>query len=149
MLGVAMRFLLRNLHIFGFAFFSVFAASWVASGPQKAVHLMRPLVADAVEIRDLAVEANREIRQVNWQQAADEFVSMYVAAMLMPTNLFERLAERLHDVETELERRQSANAREEELELRASRRTEPVHLGSDNPAEIRPLPKLHELRTGA
>ncbi|MES0808324.1 hypothetical protein ABLO27_02500 [Roseibium sp. SCPC15] len=97
-----MRFLVRNLHVFVFAFFSLLAAIVVSGDPQQAVKVVRPLVEDAVELKNLAHGAYTEVRQVSWRKAADEAVSLYVATMRMPTMLFERLAERLQEVEKKM-----------------------------------------------
>ncbi|MDN3718892.1 hypothetical protein QW131_05860 [Roseibium salinum] len=90
----------RNLHVFVFLqSFSLLAALLVANGPHKAVNLMRPLVEDAVEVRDLTVAAYREIRQLSLHVVSDEAVSLYIATLRMPSMLFERLADRLAEVE--------------------------------------------------
>lgn len=94
-----MRYLFRNLHIFVFAIFSLLAALLVANGPHKAVNLIRPLVEDAVEVRDLTVAASREIRELSLRAVSDEAVSLYIATLRMPSMLFERLADRLAEVE--------------------------------------------------
>jgi hypothetical protein len=99
-----MRYLFRNLHVFVFTFVSVFSALMVANGPDRAVNLMQPLVEDVIEVRDLAVGAYQEVSQASWQTAADEAVSLYVATLRMPTMLFERLADRIEEVERDLSR---------------------------------------------
>jgi hypothetical protein len=103
-----MRFLFRNLHIFVFASLSASAAVWIASDPQKAEELAQPLIDDAVELQDMAKEAYREVRELDLRDAADEAVSHYVAALRMPSLLFERLADQLDDVNDTLERHTQA-----------------------------------------
>lgn len=110
MLGVVMRFFIRNFHVYVFALLSVFASSWVASNPDRTVELMRPLVEDAVELQELADGAYREVSQLNWQEASDEAVSLFIATMRMPTMLFERLADKLDEVNRDLDRRRHADA---------------------------------------
>ncbi|MEM9633816.1 MAG: hypothetical protein AAGA50_20975 [Pseudomonadota bacterium] len=102
-----MRFLFRNLHVFVFAFFSLLAAVVVSGDPQKTVRVVRPLVEDTVELKNLVHGVYREVRQVSWQRATDEAVSLYVATMRMPTMLFERLAERLQEVERKMSQKTS------------------------------------------
>lgn len=97
-----MRYLFRNFHIFVFAFFSVFAALLVANGPQQAVNLVRPLVEDAVEVRDMTAAAYGEVRQLSLDIVSAEAVSLYVATLRMPSMLFERLAERLGEAERKM-----------------------------------------------
>ncbi|MGX1497573.1 hypothetical protein ACSSV1_002609 [Labrenzia sp. MBR-25] len=103
-----MRFLFRNVHIFVFASLSASAALWIASNPQKAEELARPLIEDAVELQVMAKDAYREVRELDLRDAADEAVSYYVAALRMPSLLFERLADQLDDVDHTLERRAQA-----------------------------------------
>lgn len=67
---------------------------------------MQPLVEDAVELKDLTVAVYREVKQVDWDTATDEAVSLALAAMRMPTMLFERLADRLDEVERNMSRKQ-------------------------------------------
>jgi|GEM_PF-3140038 len=105
-----MRFFRRNLHIFVFAFLSAFSASWVASNPDKAVGLLRPLVEDAVELGDLGERVYRDVRQVDWQRLRNEAMDVYVAGLRMPTMLFERLAEKMKEVETEVKRPRHTDA---------------------------------------
>ncbi|WP_422375878.1 hypothetical protein [Roseibium sp.] len=105
-----MRYFFRNFHVYVFAVLSVLAGSWVASNPDRTVELMRPLVEDAVELQQLADGAYREVSQLNWQEASDEAVSLFVATMRMPTMLFERLAEKLDEVNRDLDRRRHAEA---------------------------------------
>lgn len=100
-----MRFVFRNFHIFVFACFSVFAAVWVATDPERAEGIARPLVEDAREVEMLATGAYRELRDFQWRAAYDEFVTLYVAAMRMPSLVFERLAERLDKVNEEISKR--------------------------------------------
>lgn len=100
-----MRFVFRNFHIIVFACFSLFAAVWVATGPERAERMVRPLVEDAQEIEALATGAYRELRNFRWRAAYDEFVTLYVAAMRMPSLVFEKLAERLDKVNEDISRR--------------------------------------------
>jgi len=109
-----MRFFLRNLHVYVFAFFSVLASVWVANHPDETVQLMRPLVEDAVEVSELVEGAYREVSRLDWQETSEEAVSLFVATMRMPTMLFERLAERLEEVEQDMQRRSRAEASEPE-----------------------------------
>ncbi|MES0879298.1 hypothetical protein [Roseibium sp. SCP14] len=106
-----MRFLVRNLHVIVFALFSVLAAVLVSHNPQQTVKIVRPVVEDAVELQKLAQGAYREIKQVSWREVSDEAVSLYVATLRMPTMLFERLAERLQEVE----RKMSQQAKDDTL----------------------------------
>ncbi len=107
-----MRYFIKNLHIFVFTFLSVFAALWVAQNTDRTTAKIRPLVEDAVELGDLAKEVHKEFRSVSLSEITDEFVSIYVETMRLPTSLFERLSDRLDEVEADLKRK------------RASRRTE-------------------------
>ena len=105
-----MPFFFRNFHVYVFALLSVLAGSWVASNPDRTVQMVRPLVEDAVELKQLAEGAYRDVSQLNWQQASDEAVSMFVATMRMPTMLFDRLAEKLEKVEQDVKRGRRADA---------------------------------------
>jgi|GEM_PF-2254892 len=111
-----MRYLLRNLHIFVFVSFSVFSALFVANEPERTVRLVRPVVEDAVEMKNLMAEAYREVRHVNWRAAADEAVTLYVTTLRMPTLLFERLHERLDEIEKEMSRHRRVEMRDPEGE---------------------------------
>ncbi|WP_299471531.1 hypothetical protein [uncultured Roseibium sp.] len=104
-----MRFLLRNIHILVFACFSVFAAVWVATGPDRAVQLARPMVEDAVELKTLATGAYREVRDFRWKAATNEFVTLYITAMRMPSLVFERLADRLDKFNDDLQKRSQSH----------------------------------------
>ncbi|KZM50364.1 hypothetical protein OA90_10755 [Labrenzia sp. OB1] len=99
-----MRYLFRNFHIFVFVSISVFSALFVANEPERTVHLVRPLVADALELRDLAVGAYQEARDVNLRDTADEALSLYIRTLRMPTLLFEGLSERIDEVERKMAR---------------------------------------------
>ncbi|MBN9669974.1 hypothetical protein [Roseibium aggregatum] len=74
--------------------------------------MIRPLVEDAVELQDLGQAVYNEIDRISWQQSVDEAVSLYVATLRMPTNLFERLSERLEEVERKLSKSQIAKRRQ-------------------------------------
>jgi len=100
-----MRFLIRNLHVFVFALFSIYAAVWVATEPERAAGFVRPMVEDAVELKDMANGAYSDLRNFNWKSAYDEFLTLYIAAMRMPSLVFERLADRLDDVAEDLSKR--------------------------------------------
>ncbi|TYC63373.1 hypothetical protein FMN50_03270 [Rhodobacterales bacterium] len=65
---------------------------------------MRLLVEDAVEIADLTVGAYTEIRRMGWQIVGDEAISFYVTTLRMPSMVFERLADRLDEVDRALSR---------------------------------------------
>ena len=103
--GVVMRFPIRNFYVFVFAFVSIISSVLVASHPDRAVQIARPLVEDAAELKKLAISAYVEIRDFNWRAARDEFVSLYVAVVRMPSLLFERLAERLDEFNDDLSKR--------------------------------------------
>ncbi|POF28824.1 hypothetical protein CLV41_11174 [Roseibium marinum] len=143
-----MRYLFRNLHIFVFVSFSVFSALFVANEPERTVHLVRPLVEDAVELKELAVGAYKEVRQVNLLDAADEVVSLYAKTLRMPTLLFEGLAKRLDEVERKMSRQRRAQAPGMEDEARRKLSvlrisvtfTRPARPGHWNPAVA--LPKV-------
>lgn len=105
-----MRFFRKNLHIFVFAFVSAFYASWVASNPDRTADLMRPLVADAAELGDLGEKVYRDFRQVSWQRLMNEAMDVYVAGLRMPTMLFERLAEKMKEVEADAKRPRHTDA---------------------------------------
>jgi len=98
------RFLFRNLHIFVFAATCVFAAVFVSGSPDRAVDLMRPVVEDAVELKELAQGAYREVRNIGWIAAADDAVTLFTASLRMPTRLFEELADRIGKAEREMKR---------------------------------------------
>ena len=100
-----MRFVFRNFYILVFACFSLFSAVWVATGPERTERIARPLVKDAREIEALATGAYRELRDFQWRAAYDEFVTLYVAAMRMPSLMFEKLAERLDKVNDDISER--------------------------------------------
>ncbi|WP_269582639.1 hypothetical protein [Roseibium sp. Sym1] len=74
------------------------------------MQLVRQLVEDAVELKQLAEGVYREVGQVNWQTASEEAVTIFVAALRMPTMLFERLAEKIENVETDIKQRQRVDA---------------------------------------
>ncbi|PVB63370.1 hypothetical protein DCO57_00695 [Labrenzia sp. 011] len=99
------------MHIFVFVSFSVFSALFVANEPERTVQLVRPLVEDAVELRELAVAAYGDVRNVNWREAADEAVSIYVRTLRTPALLFEGLAERLDEVDRKMSRQRRVDAR--------------------------------------
>ena len=121
MLGVAMGFLVRNLHVVVFALISVLSALWVSSNPQGVITLVRPWVEDAVELKVLANEAYDDVREVSWDEASEEAVSIYVETLRMPTRLFERLSEKLEKVEREMSSRSSAEAEMGQDDIRAFR----------------------------
>lgn len=98
-----MRFLFRNLHVFVFASLSAFAAFWVASNADQAEDLARPLVEDAIELQVMAKNAYREVRQLDLQKAADDAIRHYVAALRMPSLLFDRLADEIGEVNDKME----------------------------------------------
>lgn len=110
MLGVVVRYFFRYFYVYVFALLSILGSGWVASNPDKTVRLVRPLVEDAVELKQLADGAYRDVTQLNWQEASDEAVSLFVATMRMPTMLLERLSEKLDKVDRDLKRRSSADA---------------------------------------
>ena len=103
-----MRFVIRNFHIFVFACFSLFSAVWVAVDTDRAEKFVRPLVEDAREVEALATGAYRELRAFQWRAAYDEFVTLYITAMRMPSLVFEQLAERLDKVNDDISRRAGA-----------------------------------------
>jgi hypothetical protein len=105
-----MRFFNRNFHVYVFSLVSLLSAVWVANNPEQTVHLVRPVVEDAIELKQLAEGVYREVGQLNWQTASEEAVTIFVAAMRMPTMLFERLAERIENVETDIKQRQRVDA---------------------------------------
>lgn len=105
-----MRFFFRNFHVYVFALVSVLAAVWVANNPQRTVQIVRPLVEDAVELKQLAEGVYRDFSDVDWETASDEAVTIIVAAMRMPTMLFERLADTLDEVDRDMKRRQRVDA---------------------------------------
>ncbi|WP_035901110.1 hypothetical protein [Labrenzia sp. DG1229] len=100
-----MRFLFQNLYVFVFAFLSISIAVWVANGPERAARLVRPLVEDAVELKTLATGAYREIRDFNWKVAYDEFETLFVTTIRLPSLVFEKLAERLDKFNEDLSKR--------------------------------------------
>lgn len=100
-----MRFVLKNFHIIVFACVSLFSAAWIATEPGRAEKIARPLVEDAREVKMLATGAYRELRGFNWRGACDEFVTMYVTAMRMPSLVFERLADRLDKFNDDISKR--------------------------------------------
>ncbi len=100
-----MRFVIRNFHIFVFACFSLFSAVWIATDIDRAERLVRPLVEDAREVEALATGAYRELRDFQWRAAYDEFVTLYITAMRMPSLVFEKLAERLDKVNDDISKR--------------------------------------------
>jgi len=106
-----MHYLFRNLHIFVFAVMSVITAYWVADHPDRTVRMIHPLIEDAVELQELAVSVYDEVAQISWQQSVDEAVSLYVATLRMPTRLFERLADRVGEVERKLSQSKPAKLR--------------------------------------
>nr|WP_319386983.1 hypothetical protein [uncultured Roseibium sp.] len=59
----------------------------------------------------LATGAYRELRGFNWRAACDEFVTMYVTAMRMPSLVFERLADRLDKFNDDISRRADGTLR--------------------------------------
>ncbi|MEE4012464.1 hypothetical protein V1T76_10400 [Roseibium sp. FZY0029] len=128
-----MRFLFRNVHIFVFASLSASAAVWIASNPQKAAELAQPLIDDAVELQSMTIKAYREVRDLDLRDAADEAVSYYVAALRMPSLLFERLADQLDDVDDTLERRTQAEP--------VPRKVVPI--GHGRPVPVRSVPHPH------
>ncbi|WP_420336744.1 hypothetical protein [Roseibium sp.] len=67
--------------------------------------MVRSMVEDAREVEALATAAYRELRGFQWGAAYDEFVTLYVAAMRMPSLVFERLAERLDKVNEDISKR--------------------------------------------
>ncbi|GAB4513577.1 MAG: hypothetical protein Tsb0019_11020 [Roseibium sp.] len=69
---------------------------------------MRPVVEDAVELKELAQGAYSEVRQIGWKTAADEAVSLFAASLRMPTRLFEELADRIDRVDRDMKRAQRA-----------------------------------------
>lgn len=99
-----MRYVFRNLHVFVFAFVFVFLALVVAHKPQEAVRYVQPWVEDAVELQDLANAVYREVAQTDWKGASDEALTLFVAAVRMPSLLFERLAEKVEGVEKDMQR---------------------------------------------
>jgi len=105
-----MRFLIRNLHVFVFALVSVLSAIYVSHNPKETQRHLRPLVEDAVELKELAQGASRAVAGLDLEAASSEAVSLFVATMRMPTLLFERLAEKLDAVEKELNQRKRAKA---------------------------------------
>lgn len=105
-----MGYFVRNFHVFVFALVSILSAVWVANNPHRTVRLIRPLVEDAVELQGLAQGAYDEVREVSWKRVAGEAVTLYVSTLRMPTMLFERLADRIGDVERQMKRRQRVDA---------------------------------------
>ncbi len=93
-----MKYFARNWNVFAFAFFFLLAALVVAVSPDRAVGLMQTVVEDAEEVGDLARGAYRDISSVNLREAAEEARSFYVAALRMPSLLFERIADQLREV---------------------------------------------------
>lgn len=71
---------------------------------------MRPLVEDAVELGDLGEKVYRDVRQVDWQRLKNEAMDVYVAGLRMPTMLLEHLAEKMKEVEAEVERPRHTDA---------------------------------------
>lgn len=67
--------------------------------------MVRSMVEDAREVEGLATAAYRELHGFQWGAAYDEFVTLYVAAMRMPSLVFERLAERLDKVNEDISKR--------------------------------------------
>ncbi|QFT32737.1 hypothetical protein FIV00_19765 [Labrenzia sp. THAF82] len=124
-----MRYFFKNLHIFVFTFLSVFAALWVAQNTDRTTAGIRPLVEDAVELSDVAEGAYHEIKSVSLSEIADEFVSIYVDTMRLPTTLFERLSDRLGNVEADLKRKRASTrteANEPVVETEYLLRTHPL-----------------------
>jgi hypothetical protein len=108
-----MRFIGRNLHIFVFAALSLVSATWVAADPGRVSVMVRPLVEDAVELGDLGKKAYGDIRRADWQRLRNEAIDVYVACLRMPSMLFERLADTMKELETEVKRSRHSGAREE------------------------------------
>lgn len=105
-----MQYFFRNLHVFVFAVVSVLAGVWVASNSDKSVQFARPLVTDTVELKDLAVAVYRNVSQLDWEEVTDEAVLLFVTTMRMPTLLFERLEDKLEDVERDMDRARRSSA---------------------------------------
>ncbi len=103
-----MRYFVRNWSVLVFSLISILAGLAVATGPDRATGLMRAVVADAVELRDLLQESGREISRVDVGTAIDEAKSIYVAMVRMPSMLFERLADQLDRVARQASRRRQA-----------------------------------------
>eukprot|EP00903_Cladosiphon_okamuranus_P001423 g1421.t1 len=77
---------------------------------EGTVEMMRPLVEDAVELKQLAEGAYSEVSQLDWQEASDEAVTLFVVTMRLPTLLFDRLGEKLDEVGRDLNRNKRAEA---------------------------------------
>jgi len=103
-----MRILFQNLYIFVFALVSILLVLWAANNPHKTLRYVRPLVEDAVELKELAQGVYRQVSRLSLEAASDEAISLFVATIRMPTMLLERVSEKLDAVDQELERRERA-----------------------------------------
>jgi hypothetical protein len=104
------RYFLRNLHILVFASICFACAVAVSLNPDRTVGLLRPVVEDAVELKELAEDAWRKARRTGWRTAADDAVSLFTASLRMPTRLFEELAEKLDRVDRDMKRARRVGA---------------------------------------
>lgn len=105
-----MGFFLRNFHIVVFAVVSLGAGAWVSSDPDRVVGVMEPIVADAVELGEITSAVYRSAENIDWRASVEEAMTMYIAALRMPSLLFERLETQLADVDRHLKSLGSSNA---------------------------------------
>jgi len=95
-------YFLRNFHILVFAVFSIGAAVWVGVDPGRAIHMMEPVVEDAVEIGQVAEVLYLNVESVNWEASAREAIAFYVSALTMPSMIFDRIDRQLAEVDRQL-----------------------------------------------
>lgn len=97
-----MRYFLRNFHVLVFAVFSIGAAVWVGVDPARTVHMMEPVVEDAVEIAQVAELLYLNVERVNWEASAREAMAFYVSALTMPSMIFDRIDRQMAEVDRQL-----------------------------------------------
>lgn len=78
------------------------AAVWVGVNPERTTALMEPFVEEAVELKDVAAVLYQDVETFNWRASADEAMTLYLAALRMPSMMFDRLEGRLAEVRQKL-----------------------------------------------